>query len=97
MKNIVFVVIDTENEEQPVRVAKPDDYVVPEPKTKEDREATMLDNKTLIEGLIKNSYYMELMDYQSYEDTVDEIITSLKEGYHDYKNMTEGNEEEKND
>jgi hypothetical protein len=95
MKNIVYVDIDTDREDQPVRIGKPSDFQLPET-TEKDQEVTQLDLKSLIEGALLMGVYMENRGYQSFDDTLDEIVEQMKVGYEDYKENTKQNTEEDN-
>ena len=83
MKNLVFVDLDTEREEEPVRIGKVD-YKQPE-----DREQftadVMLDLKTLVEGILIIGRQLDSRDIQSFEDTVDAVNEQLKDGWEDNK------------
>jgi hypothetical protein len=84
MKNIVYVDIDTDREDQPVRIGKPSDFQLPET-TEKDQEVTQLDLKSLIEGALLMGIYMENQGYQSFDDTLDGIVEQMKEGYEDIR------------
>lgn len=96
MKNIVYIDIDTDREDQPVRVGKPADFQIPETAEK-DQEVTQIDTKSLVEGILLMGVYMETKGYQSFDDTLDDVMTQLKEGYEDIKEATKQNTEEKGD
>jgi hypothetical protein len=62
MKNIVYVDIDTDREDQPVRIGKPSDFKLPET-TEKDQEVTQLDLKSLIEGALLMGVYLLFFHY----------------------------------
>ena len=94
MKNIVYIDIDTDRE-QPVKVGKAPDFKLPETKEK-DQEVTQLDVKSLVEGILVMGIYMEEKDYQTFDDTLDDVMEQLREGWANHmntKDLSEGSED----
>jgi len=87
MKNIIFVDLDTDREDEPVRVGKID-YKKPEDKEK-FTEDVILDLKTLIEGIFVIGVQLDSRNIQSFDDTVDDVIKQLKDGWEDYNKSDE--------
>jgi hypothetical protein len=84
IKNVVYVDIDTDRDEE-VRIGKLPNFNPPTSE-EEDREVCALDVKTLVEGITKMGIYMEEANYQTLDDTIDEVLEQLKAGREEYFN-----------
>jgi hypothetical protein len=94
MENIIYVVLDTDNEKEPIKLGKPQGYVIPEDKDK-FTEDVMLDLKTLVEGVFLIGSKLDEMGTQAYDDTIDEVINQLREAReHNQENGESENEVE---
>ena len=82
MKNIIFVDLDTDREDEPVRLGKID-YKEPEDKDKFTADV-ILDLKTLVEGVLVIGSQLDVRGIQSFDDTLDDVVSQLKDGWENH-------------
>jgi hypothetical protein len=92
MKNIVYVIVDTDKDEA-VTLGKPEDFQVPQ--TQEDDIRVCEDDiKTLTEGIIKIMAHMDTNDYIAFEDVMESVSQQMGDGMADYLQQKANNNQQ---